>query len=136
MPTLEAAHVTTEKHDLAPQQHRINPRLLPTPLPLAQLNEDPACIDCPHCAQRTMTRVERHSSDKTDRQAILCCLIFGLIGACIPYCCHMYYEHDHFCLDCGAHVAHKPHDAEVQIRLPAVVDLPAAPVKVVVVEGK
>ncbi|OMP82724.1 hypothetical protein BK809_0000913 [Diplodia seriata] len=76
------------------------------------------CIDCPHCHRRTTTRVNQKSSSQTGTTALLCCLVLGVIGACIPYCCKMYYDTDHFCQSCGQQVVHKPHDGPPQLCLP------------------
>ncbi|KAF4545478.1 uncharacterized protein LTHEOB_5311 [Lasiodiplodia theobromae] len=111
----------------------INPRLLQNPVTLDQLDESPRCIDCPHCHQRTMTRISQQSSSQTGTTALLCCLLLGVIGACIPYCCKMYYDTDHFCQSCGQRVVHKPHDGPPQLCFP-LPPHPTAPPKAVIQE--
>lgn len=50
--------------------------------------------------------------------AVGCCLFGGIICAFLPYCMEMCHDSHHFCTLCGAKVAIRQHEGEIQVFTP------------------
>ncbi|KAJ5781079.1 LPS-induced tumor necrosis factor alpha factor, partial [Penicillium paradoxum] len=101
-----------------PPSHRV--------IPIAQLGEEPRWIQCRFCYHEALTRVQKESTSDTTMAAACCCLFGGLCCAFIPYCFEMCHDSHHFCTNCGAKVAVRPHEGPIQEFYPG----PAGPVMV------
>ncbi|KAI0168268.1 hypothetical protein BJ166DRAFT_623984, partial [Pestalotiopsis sp. NC0098] len=80
--------------------------------PLHLLGPAPACIDCPYCSRRGLTRVDESDSGMTFVAGIGLGVICICL-ACLPCCLHWFQDRDHFCAHCGRRVAHVPQGSGV-----------------------
>ncbi|KAL9123717.1 MAG: hypothetical protein Q9217_006881 [Psora testacea] len=74
-----------------------------TAIPLGNLTDAAAPVDCPICKQRALTRVEKHSGNTVHAWAALSCLCFCL--GCVPYLVKGLKDVEHYCGHCGTRLA-------------------------------
>lgn len=96
-------HQPTSYPPQAPQSQIIVPTT--TVIQTVGFGESPTQTVCPNCRSSIITRV---SSETSNCQHLLCCLMFLTMGcticSCIPYCCDGCANVRHECPRCGTHL--------------------------------